>query len=73
MADANGLSVQPDEADCMAAAMMAELGVEPFETADVAPDDIVPERDSSPGALLGDGTVTERPGRRDPRQVGGLR
>src|SRR5436190_311528 len=41
--DTNGLAVKADDADCMATAMMAELGVEPFEDADVTPDDIDPE------------------------------
>src|SRR6187549_3347787 len=57
--DTNGLAVQPDEADCMANAVMAELGVEPFKDADVTPDDIDPEGESSPGELLGDGVVTD--------------
>jgi len=57
--DTNGLAVQPDEADCMAKAVMAELGVEPFKDADVTPDDIDPEGESSPGELLGDGVVTD--------------
>ena len=61
--DTNGLSVDPDEADCMAEAIMAELGVDPFEEADVAPEDIEPANDSSPGELLGDGAVTQEQAR----------
>ena len=34
----------------MAEAVMAELGVEPFEDAGVTPDDIQPGDDASPGA-----------------------
>ena len=56
--DTNGLAVKPDEADCMATAVMAELGVDPFKEAEVTPDDIDPQGDSSPGELLGDGVVT---------------
>jgi len=57
--DTNGLSVEPDEAACMGEAIMAELGVEPFDDADVSPDDIGPANDSSPGELLGDGAVSQ--------------
>jgi hypothetical protein len=61
--DTNGLSVDAEEADCMAEAIMAELGVDPFEEADVAPEDIAPANDSSPGELLGDGAVSEEQAR----------
>jgi len=58
--DEDGLSVAADEADCMAEAVMAELGVEPFEEADVAAEDIEPGGDSSsPGELLGDDAVSD--------------
>jgi hypothetical protein len=55
--DTNGLSVGRAEAACMGEALVAELGVEPFEEAGVAPDDIS-ANDSSPGELLGDGAVS---------------
>jgi hypothetical protein len=57
--DDNGFGVPEDDAQCMAEVVMAELGVEPFEEAGVEPDDIEPASDSSPGALLGDGAVTD--------------
>ena len=40
-----GLPVDAAEAECMAAALMAEIGTEPFDDAEVAPDDIDPEDD----------------------------
>ena len=57
--DDGGLGVAADEADCMATAVMAELGVEPFEEAEVTADDIESSGDSSPGDLLGDDAVTQ--------------
>ena len=51
--------MQPDEADCMATAVMAELGMEPFDEAGVTAADIEPGGESSPGELLGDGAVTQ--------------
>jgi hypothetical protein len=57
--DEDGFGVAPDDAQCMADAVMAELGVEPFEDAGVEPGDIEPAADSSPGALLGSGAVTD--------------
>jgi hypothetical protein len=59
----SGLGVQSGDADCLAAAMMAELGVEPFEAADVTPADIDPDDSSSPGELLGDGAISEEQAR----------
>ena len=56
--DTNGFAVAADDAACMGDAVMAELGVEPFVAADVEPDDIQPDGESSPGNLLGDGAVT---------------
>jgi len=56
--DTNGFAVPADDAACMGDAVMAELGVEPFEEADVEPDDIEADGESSPGNLLGDGAVT---------------
>lgn len=54
----DGLSVSAEDADCMATAIMAELGVEPFEEAEVEPADIE-SGDDSPGEMLGAGTVTD--------------
>ena len=55
----DGFDLETAEAQCMGEAVMVELGVEPFEESDVKPEDIDPS--SSPGELLGDGTVsTER-------------
>lgn len=53
----DGIGVTDDEAACMGEAIMAELGTEPFEKADVGPDDL--GGDETPGQLLGDGAVTE--------------
>jgi hypothetical protein len=53
-----GFSVErPADADCMAEAMMAEVGIEPFEDAGVTPDDI--GTDAAPGELLGDGVISD--------------
>ena len=57
--DGSGFGVEPDEGACMGEAVMAELGVEPFEDAGVTPDDIQPGEDASPGAVLGDGAVSQ--------------
>lgn len=58
--DTNGLAVEPDEAACMGAAVMAELGVDPFEEADVTADDVGGgEETNSPGEVLGDGVISE--------------
>jgi len=57
--DEDGLSAEPDDAQCMGDAVMEELGVEPFEEADVAPDDIGGEDAGSPGEVLGDDVVTD--------------
>ena len=51
-----GLPVDPDEAECMATALMDEIGTEPFDDAEVAPDDIDPE--DTVGELLGTGVIT---------------
>lgn len=55
--DEDALTVTDEEADCMAEAVMAELGVEPFEEADVEPDDL--GGDETPGQLLGEGAVPD--------------
>ncbi len=57
--DESGFDVEPDESACMGEAVMAELGVEPFEDAGVTPEDIQPGDDASPGAVLGDGAVSQ--------------
>jgi hypothetical protein len=56
--DANdGLGVTAEDGDCLATVLMAELGTEPFDAADVTPDDL--GGDETPGQLLGDGAITE--------------
>jgi len=57
--DEDGFGADPDDAQCMGDAVMEELGVEPFDEADVAPDDIGGEDSSSPGEVLGEGVVTD--------------
>jgi hypothetical protein len=58
--DDNGFSATADEADCMGEAIMAELGTDPFENAEVTPDDITTDEDSnSPGELVGDRVITD--------------
>ena len=57
--DEDGFGAEPDDAQCMGDAVMEELGVEPFEEADVTADDIGGEDTSSPGELLGEGAVTD--------------
>jgi hypothetical protein len=54
-----GMGVTEEEADCMSAAIMGELGVEPFEAAEVEPEDLGDDDDETPGQLLGDGAVSE--------------
>lgn len=60
----DGFSVSDEDADCMAAALMAEVGAGPFEEAGVEPADIGDGEqgegdDDSPGELLGAGVITE--------------
>jgi hypothetical protein len=56
-ADADdGIGVDADEADCMASAIMQEIGTEPFEDADVTTKDL--SGDETTGQLLGDGAIT---------------
>ena len=58
--DEEGFAVSADDAECMAAAMMAEIGTEPFQEADVAPEDIeATEENDSPGEVLGAGVVSD--------------
>ena len=51
-----GLPVDAAEAECLATALMAEIGTEPFDDAEVAPDDIDPE--DTVGELVGAGVVS---------------
>jgi hypothetical protein len=53
----DGIGVDEEEADCMSAAIMEEVGIEPFEEAEVSPRDLA--GDETPGQLLGDGAITE--------------
>jgi hypothetical protein len=53
----DGFGVTDEESTCMADSVMAELGVEPFEEADVQPADL--RGDETPGQLLGEGAVTD--------------
>lgn len=55
--DEDGMDVTEEEADCMAEAVMGELGTDPFEENDVEPKDL--EGDETPGQLLGEGTVSD--------------
>lgn len=59
--DDDGFNVSDDDAACLGEAIMAELGVAPFEEAGIEPDDIDNdgESDDSPGQLLGDGVVSQ--------------
>lgn len=52
----DGLGVSPKQGDCMGAAIMEELGTEPFEEAEVTPKDLAGS--DTPGQLLGEGTVS---------------
>jgi len=54
----DGFAVDEADADCMGAAIMAEVGVEPFEEAEVTASDIE-AGDDSPGELLGAGTIED--------------
>lgn len=55
--ETDGFGVTEAQGECLATVIMAELGTEPFEEADVTPEDL--EGEESPGQLLGDGAVTE--------------
>lgn len=57
MTDEDGMGVTDEEADCMAEAVMGEVGSEPFEEADVTPEDLA--GDETPGQLLGEGTISD--------------
>src|ERR671913_945666 len=59
--DEDDIQLTEGEADCMGDAVMAELGVEPFEEAGVEADEINQDGDDddSPGEVLGDGVVSE--------------
>jgi hypothetical protein len=57
--DTEGASYGRADAQCMAEAMMTELGTDLFDDAGVEPADIDPGADSkAPGELLGDGAIT---------------
>jgi hypothetical protein len=58
LADDDGFSATAAEADCMGAAIMGEVGAEPFADAGVEPADIEGE-DDSPGEVLGAGVISE--------------
>jgi hypothetical protein len=53
----DGLKADEDEARCMAQAIVTHVGTEPFEEADVTPEDI--EGGDSPGQLAGGGAISE--------------
>lgn len=55
--DTDGLGVSAEQSECMGHVIMAELGTEPFEDAEVKPEDLAGEE--TPGQLLGEGTVSE--------------
>lgn len=60
----DGFAVSDEDADCMATAIMVELGAEPFEEAGVEPGDIGDGEqgdgdDDSPGELLGAGAISD--------------
>lgn len=58
--DEDGFGVEQADAECMAEAMMAELGTEPFDDAEVTPEDVEDAgEDNNPGSLLGEGVVSE--------------
>jgi hypothetical protein len=54
--DEDGLGVSAQDAQCLATVLMAELGTEPFDEAQVTPEDVA--GDETPGQLLGEGAVT---------------
>lgn len=54
--DDEGLPVEPADAECMATALMAEIGTEPFDDAGVTPDDIAPE--DTVGEIVGGGVIS---------------
>jgi hypothetical protein len=53
----DGFGVDEEGGRCIAGAVMAELGSEPFEEAGVEPEDLA--GDEAPGELLGEGAVTD--------------
>lgn len=59
--DEEDIQLTDGEASCMGDAVMAELGVEPFEDAGVEVDEINEDGDDddSPGEVLGDGVVSD--------------
>lgn len=59
--DDDSFSFDEDEAQCMGDAIMAEIGVGPFDDAGLEPADLDSEdgEDESPGELLGAGTISD--------------
>jgi hypothetical protein len=58
--DEDGLSADRDEAQCMGEAIMAELGTDPFDNAEVRVTDIAADEEhNSPGELVGDKVITD--------------
>jgi hypothetical protein len=56
----DGFGVPAADADCMAAAIMAELGTGPFDDAEISPADIGEDAENnSPGEVLGGGVISE--------------
>ena len=55
--DDDGIGVTEEEAECMSAAILEEVGVGPFDDAEVSPEDLA--GDDTPGELLGDGAISE--------------
>jgi hypothetical protein len=52
-----GIDAPADDVDCMAEAVVTEIGLEVFTDADLEPEDF--ETEASPGELLGEGTVSD--------------
>jgi hypothetical protein len=52
-----GIDAPADDVDCMAEAVVTEIGLDVFTDADLEPEDF--ETDASPGELLGEGTVSD--------------
>ena len=57
----DGLQVEREDAECMAQALVDELGTEAFVDADVTPEEVA--EGDSPGELLGDGVIPEEDAR----------
>lgn len=56
----DGFTFTDVEAQCMGEAIMAEVGTEPFDEAEIEPGDLAADDSAdSPGELLGDGAITD--------------